>query len=111
MRGRAVLNAHPQKTIAEPSQAERTEMRHLAMVARYYWYTHLHFPKYDYDSRIAILANEFYYSQKTVVDILLRNDHHLRELVKNNATPADLSLKHPHINWHIPAGASVTLVP
>jgi DNA invertase Pin-like site-specific DNA recombinase len=75
------------------------EQRNEALVKRFYFYSA--FTKMDYESRIKLIAKEFYISVSTVSQLLAKWQLEIKEIKKQKPKISDLKKEYPHYNWSI----------
>lgn len=89
-----------------PNVQKETEARnqflHLrdeVLCHRFYW--HADANKLKFQEVLNQLNNEFYLSDRRIIDILDKQYHLLSKIQKSKPTQKELQAKYPHLTWNI----------
>lgn len=80
-------------------RADRIEKRNRVLVARWYYWTECQ--RLRSDDAILRLCDEFFIEQRTVTNVLLKEDEYFRQLLRSKATAQKLSKEYSSFNWGV----------
>lgn len=87
------------KTNKKGRNVELIFKRNDCMLYRYYYYSKL--MKRRYSDIITLLSNDFFISERTIIDIVSQNSTKLKEIFSESLNDKNLQQKFNHLNWKI----------
>lgn len=108
LRGSRILSEDPVKSANEclrisvkGRNSDLIKKRNNVILYRYYMYKT--FAKWNYESIIETVSEEFYLSTRTITDILTSNSQELKKITAEQPKLCLLSKKFSHYDWSIKA--------